>query len=467
MLNKRKELIRWFILIDAISLSVSYLIVWYFYIFKRFGVWSLPGNFYLYSLPVIVFVYIISNAIFGLYGQRGYENKTFEFARLIEASSIGLLFILAVLFIGGKNPWFYNFSRILLIASSVLNIFVELLFRYFVRFIISNLRKRGFNQKHILLIGYSDACFKFIDRVKRNPGLGYNIYGIVDDNHKKGTDYRNVQVIGNIQDLKSILEKNTFDEVEITLALNEYNKLRNVVFISEKAGVHTKFIPDYGTIIPTSPVTDDFDGLPIINIRAVPLQGIFNRFIKRTIDIIGSIVGLIIFSPVMLVISIAIKITDGGKIIFSQERVGRHNKTFIMYKFRSMKNQTVEESNVKWTTKKDNRVTKVGKIIRRTSLDETPQFLNVLKGEMSLVGPRPERIKYVDEFKETIPRYMIKHQVRPGMTGWAQINGLRGDTDIDRRIQYDLWYIENWTLALDIRILFLTIIKGFINENAY
>ena len=147
--------------------------------------------------------------------------------------------------------------------------------------------------------------------------------------------------------------------------------------------------------------------------------------------------------------------------------MGRHNKTFIMYKFRSMKNQSTEQSDTKWTTATDDRVTKVGKIIRKTSLDEVPQFFNVLKGQMSLVGPRPERVKYVDEFKETIPRYMIKHQVRPGMTGWAQINGLRGDTDIDRRIQYDLWYIENWTLALDIRILFLTIFKGFINENAY
>ena len=467
MINKRKELKRFYILVDLLACVLSYITVWYFYIFRRIEIGVLPLQFYLYSMPIIVFVYLIMNAIFGLYGQKEYENKAFEFARIFEANTIGLLFILAGLFIGGKNPWFYNFSRILLVVSSVFNIIIELVFRYIIRFILSRLRKKGFNQKHILLIGYSDACFKFIDRVKRNPGWGYNIFGIVDDNHKVGTEYRNVKVIGNLSQLKNIIETNNFDEVEITLSLTEYNKLRDVVFVSEKAGVHTKFVPDYGTLITTNPVSDDFDGLPVINIRAVPLQGLFNRFIKRTIDIIGSIFGIIIFSPAMIVIAIAIKLTDKGKIIFKQERVGMHNKTFIMYKIRSRKNQSTEQSDTKWTTPEDDRVTKVGKIIRKTSLDEVPQFFNVLKGQMSLVGPRPERVKYVDEFKETIPRYMIKHQVRPGMTGWAQINGLRGDTDIDRRIQYDLWYIENWTLALDIRILFLTIFKGFINENAY
>ena len=467
MTNKRKELKRFYILVDLIAIVLSYLSVWYLYIYRRIEIGALPFRFYLYSMPIIVLVYLIMNAIFGLYGQREYENKAFVFARLVEANTVGLIFILAALFIGGKNPWFYNFSRILLVASGILNIFIESIFRFVIRLILSRLRKKGFNQKHILLVGYSDACFKFIDRVKRNPGWGYNIFGIVDDNHKIGTEYRNVKVIGDLNHLKSIIEDNSFDEVEITLALNEYDKLRDVVFVSEKAGVHTKFVPDYGTVIPTNPVSDDFDGLPVINIRAVPLQGLFNRFIKRTIDIIGSIVGIIIFSPIMLIIAIAIKLTDNGKVIFKQERVGRHNKTFTMYKFRSMKNQTTEQSDTKWTIPDDDRVTKVGKIIRRTSLDEVPQFFNVLKGQMSLVGPRPERVKYVDQFKDTIPRYMIKHQVRPGMTGWAQINGLRGDTDIDRRIQYDLWYIENWTLALDIRILLLTIFKGFINENAY
>ena len=293
------------------------------------------------------------------------------------------------------------------------------------------------------------------------------MFGILDDNHKISSDYRNIKVIDVIDNLQQQIENNDFDEIIITLGLNEYDKLRKVVAVCEKTGVHTKFIPDYGTIIPTKPLTEDFDGMPVINIRAVPLQNLFNRFIKRTIDIFGSIFGLILFSPVFIILSIIIKCTSKGPIIFKQERVGLHNKKFTMYKFRSMIEQSDEEEKKGWTTKDDSRVTKIGSVIRKISFDELPQFFNVLIGDMSLVGPRPERQQFVDEFKETIPRYMIKHQVRPGMTGWAQINGLRGDTDIDKRIQYDIWYIENWTIGLDIKILILTLFTGFINKNAY
>ena len=177
--------------------------------------------------------------------------------------------------------------------------------------------------------------------------------------------------------------------------------------------------------------------------------------------------GLIISSPLLLLIAILVKTTSEGPVIFAQERIGRHNKPFRMYKFRSMRQQSEQAKQADWTVENDPRVTKVGKFIRRTSLDELPQLVNILKGDMSLVGPRPEQTKYVEEFREKIPRYMIKHQVRPGLTGWAQVNGYRGDTSIRKRIDYDLYYIENWTLGFDIRILFLTIFKGFINKNAY
>ena len=207
--------------------------------------------------------------------------------------------------------------------------------------------------------------------------------------------------------------------------------------------------------------------MPVINIRAVPLQNLFNRIIKRLLDLVGAIFAIILFSPVFIILAIIIKLTSKGPIIFKQERVGLHNKPFIMYKFRSMIVQNDEDEKKAWTTKDDPRTTWIGGIIRKISFDELPQLFNVLFGNMSLVGPRPERQQFVDEFKETIPRYMIKHQVRPGMTGWAQINGLRGDTDIEKRIQYDIWYIENWTLGLDIKILLLTLFFGFVNKNAY
>ena len=192
-----------------------------------------------------------------------------------------------------------------------------------------------------------------------------------------------------------------------------------------------------------------------------------NAFIKRAMDIVGSLLCIVLFSPIMLAAAIAVKLSSPGPIIFKQERVGLHNRTFKMYKFRSMTVQKASEEVSKWTTKNDVRVTPVGRFIRKTSIDELPQLFNVLKGDMSLIGPRPERPFFVDKFKEEIPRYMIKHQVRPGMTGWAQVNGLRGDTSIRKRIELDLFYIENWSVSFDIRILFLTVFKGFVNKNAY
>ena len=249
--------------------------------------------------------------------------------------------------------------------------------------------------------------------------------------------------------------------------MKEYYKLGDMVAICEKSGVHTKFVPDYYKFISTNPVTEDLNGLPVINIRNVPLTNTVNKCIKRLVDIIGSIVCIILFSPIMAVVAVLVKKSSPGPIIFCQERVGLHNKPFKMYKFRSMGVQSASKEQKAWTVHNDPRVTPVGRIIRKTSLDELPQLFNVLKGDMSLIGPRPERPLFVEKFKEEIPRYMIKHQVRPGLTGWAQVNGYRGDTSIRKRIEYDLYYIENWTLGFDFKIIFLTFFKGFINKNAY
>ena len=235
----------------------------------------------------------------------------------------------------------------------------------------------------------------------------------------------------------------------------------------EKSGVHTKFIPDYNNIIPTKPYTEDLLGLPVVNIRHVPLSNILNAVVKRGVDLFGAVFALVLFSPVMLVISVVIKTTSPGPLIFRQERIGFQNKPFLMYKFRSMVVQDEKKERGGWTTQNDPRVTTVGRFIRRTSIDELPQLFNVLKGDMSLVGPRPERPQFVEKFSEEIPRYRVKHQVRPGLTGWAQVNGFRGDTSIYRRIECDLYYIENWTLGFDFKIIFLTFFKGFVNKNAY
>ena len=279
--------------------------------------------------------------------------------------------------------------------------------------------------------------------------------------------YKGVKVLGSIGNLNYILPENKMDEIAITLPLSCYDRLEEIVHVCEKAGVHTKFIPDYNNLIPTHPYTEDLMGLPVINIRNVPLTNTLNANVKRTVDIVGSLVGIVVTSPIMLLIAAMIKITSPGPVIFKQERIGLHNKPFYMYKFRTMEVQSPKEERKAWTIKDDPRVTPFGRFLRRLSLDELPQLFNIIKGDMSLVGPRPERPLFVEKFKEEIPRYMVKHQVRPGLTGWAQVCGYRGDTSIRKRIDYDLYYIENWTLGFDFKIMFMTFFTGFVNKNAY
>jgi Undecaprenyl-phosphate glucose phosphotransferase len=329
------------------------------------------------------------------------------------------------------------------------------------------MRKKNINQKHILIVGYSRTAEAYIDRIRANREWGYHIHGILDDTMAPGTIYKKTKVIGRFSDLERFIAENDYDEIAITLSINEYGKLERLVAICEKTGIHTKFIPDYHNIIPTVPYMEDLDGLPVINIRNVPLSNTFNRLLKRACDIIGGLMMLIIFGIPMIIIAIAVKCSSEGPVLFEQVRIGLHGRPFKMYKFRSMTQQKEADEIHAWTTANDARVTKIGKIIRRTSLDELPQIFNIIVGDMSIVGPRPERPFWVEKFKEEIPRYMIKHQVRPGLTGWAQINGYRGDTSIKKRIEYDLYYIENWKLSLDIKILFITIFKGFRDPNAY
>jgi Undecaprenyl-phosphate glucose phosphotransferase len=343
----------------------------------------------------------------------------------------------------------------------------EIIIRQFIRLFLRTIRKGGYNIKHVILVGYSRACERYINRILDNPQRGYNVCGVLDDHIPAGTMYRGVKVLGRIDNIQVILPENKIDEIGISLALADYDRLEEIVGICEKSGVHTKFIPDYNSVIPTRPYIEDLTGLAVINIRHLPLSNTLNACIKRIMDFIGSIFCIILFSPIMIVSAVLIKLGDGGPVIFSQERVGLHNKKFKMYKFRTMIMQNEADEEKAWTKKDDERVTKVGKFLRRTSLDELPQMFNVLVGQMSLVGPRPERPQFVEKFKEEIPRYMIKHQVRPGMTGLAQINGFRGDTSIWKRVEYDIEYIENWTIWLDIKIIFLTFFKGFINKNAY
>lgn len=469
--DNQKKLNGFHVVLDAMVIMISYVLAWLLLLVgnKMFrpDTEILAPQFYFLVLAILLPVYLILYAVFHLYTPKRVQGRRYEFANICKANVVGLLIFSFGYFLLKQNPYMKNFSTRLLLYFAVMNITLEVLERNLIRTVLRSVRSKGYNQKHILLIGYSRAAEGFIDRVEMNPEWGYQIKGILDDHREWGSEYRGIHVIGKINDLDEILALNSLDEIAITLSLDEYANLETIVASCEKSGVHSKFIPDYNNIIPTIPYMEDLQGLPVINIRHVPLTDLINAMAKRLVDIIGAVAALVLFSPVMILTAGVIKLTSPGPLIYSQERVGLHNRPFKMYKFRSMEVQAPSAEKSKWTTPHDPRVTPIGRFIRKTSIDEMPQFFNVLVGDMSLVGPRPERPFFVEKFKEEIPRYMIKHQVRPGITGWAQVNGYRGDTSITRRIEHDLYYIENWTLGFDFKILFLTIFKGFINKNAY
>ena len=467
--SNQKRLNRMHVVLDALVIAGAYILSWFVTIksswFDTGGV--LPDWFYMGALLVLVPLYLLLYTIFQLFTPKRVQGRRQEFANICKANLIGFLISGLLLYLTGKNPYLREFSRKLVIVFCAVNVTAETIERNLIRIFLRSMRAKGYNQKHILLIGYSRAAENYIDRVLANPEWGYQIHGILDDHKARGSEYRGIKVIGPISNLRNILNLNFMDEIAITLCIREYGILEDLVAECEKSDVHTKFIPDYNNIIPTRPYTEDLQGLPVINIRRVPLSDPLNAMMKRAVDIFGALVALILFSPIMIVTAILIKLTAPGPLIYCQERVGLHNRPFKMYKFRSMEVQDPKKEKNQWTSPHDPRVTPIGRFIRKTSIDEMPQLFNVLFGDMSLVGPRPERPFFVEKFKEEIPRYMIKHQVRPGMTGWAQVNGLRGDTSITKRIEHDLYYIENWTLGFDFKILFLTFFKGFINKNAY
>ncbi|MBE7720941.1 undecaprenyl-phosphate glucose phosphotransferase [Lacrimispora indolis] len=469
--DNQKKLNGFHVVLDGLVIVTSYVLAWLLLLLgnRLFSPYKqvLGPQYYFAALLIILPTYLLLYGIFHLYAPKRVQERRYEFANICKANLLGVLLFSLALFLAKKNPYFREFSTRMVFYFCAVNIVLETVVRNLLRSMLRSMRSKGYNQKHILLIGYSRAAEGFIDRVRVNPEWGYQVKGILDDTKEWGSGYRGINVIGKVHDLDEILALNSLDEIAITLSISEYANLEEIVASCEKSGVHTKFIPDYNNMIPTRPFIEDLQGLPVVNIRRVPLTDTVNALVKRMVDIFGASVALILFSPVMLVTAVLIKLTAPGPLIYKQERVGLHNRSFHMYKFRSMVVQAPSEEKIKWTTPHDSRVTPVGRFIRKTSIDEMPQFFNVLRGDMSLVGPRPERPLFVEKFKEEIPRYMIKHQVRPGITGWAQVNGYRGDTSITKRIEHDLYYIENWTLGFDFKILFLTIFKGFINKNAY
>lgn len=455
------------IVIDASIISLSLVLAWYIrFETDLLGFGRSIGGFdhYLMSLLFILPIYIFSYYVFGLYTpQRTKKTILSEVLKIIQANFIALLFLITLLFVLELT----DFSRYMLAMFAIFSIIFSIAERCILRRLLKFLRSKGYNIKYILVIGAGELGRKFSIIINQNEYLGYSIVGFLDDNLEKNEIIHGSRIVGAIGDLEDVISNNLIDRVIVTLSPRHYKLLEEIVETCEKCGVRAEIVPDYYRYMPAKPHIDMIEDIPIIQIRYIPLDNSLNRLIKRLMDIILVFPAIIILSPLLFLTAILIKITSPGPIIFKQERLGHNGESFYMYKFRSMKVQEKEKEKFQWTTKDDYRKTRVGSFIRRTSIDELPQFLNILKGEMSLIGPRPERPHFVEKFKEEVPKYMIKHHVLPGMTGWAQVNGYRGDTSIIKRIENDIYYVENWTMTLDLKIFFKTLINLFRDKNAY
>lgn len=417
---------------------------------------------FLTFLVFLVPTYIVLYYMFSLYTPQRTNKSIFS-----EASTIGQVNLIEFVLLSAVA-----FSEYIVLPDNflifffVLNFFFAVIERAIIRYFLRLMRSRGFNIKYVLIIGAGEVGQKLVETINQNSYLGYKVIGFLDDNIEKPIS--GVKIIGSVDDLDNILSSNQIiDRVILSIAPRHYKTIESLMFTCEKNGVRADIVPDYYRYLTAHPNIELLDDIPLISARYLPLDIFYNSLVKRIFDIIFVLCVSIVISPLLLVVAVIIKISSPGPIIYNQERVGEGGKVFKIYKFRSMYSDNEYIDDKHWTKKNDPRITPVGKIIRKYSIDELPQFYNILKGDMSLIGPRPERPYLVNKFKESVPKYMIKHHVRPGMTGWAQINGYRGNTSIVKRIEYDIYYVENWTVFLDLKIFLKTLPTLINDKNAY
>lgn len=424
---------------------------------------NLPYSFtpYLGMAAVYVVTLIITFFFARLYHRRRTFSHIDEFSKLTAASSIGTLIAIAFFSLLFKNE--PDYSRLMMVYAWLLTIIFTFIGRTFHYRWQRSLYAKGIGVSKVLIVGAEEVGRIILQKIMRSPGLGYRVVGFVDDN--VSDQVMGVPVLGKINDIPSILAREEVDEVIIALPEAEHSLLLSIIGMCDRSSIAIKVFPDVFQIIASEVSIGDLDGLPLITVRDRTMKG-WELALKRAMDIVGASIALILLSPLMLLIAILIKLDSPGPVFYVQERMGLDAKPFPMLKFRSMRHDA-DAGGPGWTTPNDPRRTRLGAILRRYSLDELPQFINVLLGHMSLVGPRPEQPYYVEQFRRSIPRYMERHREKAGITGWAQIHGLRGDTSIAERTKYDLWYIENWSLWLDIKIILRTLVRIFSDRSAY
>lgn len=407
---------------------------------------------------IISLIQIFCNKVFDLY--RSYRSTRFilEITNIIKS---GIVTFIILIFASFATSTLFNF-QVAITLYFFINTFISILYRFILRRVLRFMRSRGYNKKFIVFLGINNCTDNIVNKIRSSPDLGYKILGYFDvaPHSQCGLTY-----LGNFKKVSQYFSSNHPDEAIISLSDKSQASMEHLLAICENWGVKFSIIPDIFSSFSSRIYISSFDGIPVMSMRKVPLDNKLNAFVKRVFDIIISSLMLIILSPLMGITALIIKLTSPGHIIFRQKRVGLGRKPFVMYKFRSMREET--ESDISMAEQNDVRCTKFGHFIRKFSIDELPQLINVLKGNMSLVGPRPEIPFYVEQYRKSVPLYMVKHYVKPGMTGWAQVNDLRGgDTSIEERIKYDIYYIEHWSLLFDIKILFKTLHKCLFSKNA-
>ncbi len=415
------------------------------------------------NIPLVRYMGLIMAQIFGViialfffrqYYLRRAVSRVDQFYSVFASVSIGTMIAVAISVFSFKNSIFeVDYPRAMIIYAWILTIIMIIIGRTVHLIIRDRLRDGGLGRDRLLIVGTGEVARIIVQRILWSPRLGYELIGIINGEDSQ-EDLFGVQVLGQPEDLPKIIEEHQIDEVIIALPEKGHREVVRIISYCERGRVSIKVFPDFFQFVASEADIDDLGGLPLLSIRNYAMRGYWLLF-KRLMDFFGAIIGLILFSPIMILTALAIKLESPGPVFFIQERMGLDGRPFYMIKYRSMR-QDAESSGPGWTVKNDPRQTKLGSILRRIEMDELPQFINVLLGEMSLVGPRPEQTYYVNLFRESVPRYMERHREKAGMTGWAQVNGLRGDTSILERTRYDIWYTENWSILLDIKIILRT-----------
>lgn len=478
--RQRSGLIGLFVLSDIIGITLAFFYSYFF----RFYLYIIPVDpakgipqikQYVYVFPLFLISHLAIFYLQRFYKTRLKRTQIDDFFLIMLNAFFSILIALAVLnylytYSQGAAPLFrmdFKISHGFLGVYFIAIVIVISVFRHQIYYMMKRRYAKGYNLKNVLIVGAGEMGKAVAQKLVNYKDLGFIVTGFLDDQRKEGEELHvngGIKVLGPVSALEEILEKNNISEVYVALELRNYQAILETLKTVNKYPVNIRIIPDLFHFLTLKSRIEDLDGFSVISIDEPPMRGV-GLFIKRLMDRVASALLLIFLSPLLLIVALMIKFGSKGAVLYHQERIGLDGRKFTIHKFRTMITEAEKETGPVMCKPDDERITGVGRFLRKYSIDELPQLINVLKGEMSLVGPRPERPAFVDDFREKIPKYMLRHKVKSGITGWAQVHGLRQDTPIDKRLDYDFYYIQNWSLVLDLKILWRTLVKGFIDKT--